>query len=163
MDSLRIGCGYDVHAFVSGRELVIGGTRIEYRFGLAGHSDADVLIHAIIDALAGAAGLPDIGRLFPDTDERYRNTSSISLLEAVKQKLDDARAAIIHIDSVVICQEPKIAGYVEEMKRSLSAVLGIPPERIGIKGKSTEGLGFTGRGEGIEAQAVALVRMDGVS
>lgn len=160
MDSLRIGCGYDVHAFESGRDLILGGTRIDYRFGLAGHSDADVLTHAIIDALAGASGLPDIGRLFPDTDQRYRDIRSVSLLELVGKKLDEVRATIINVDSVVICQEPKIAPHIDEMNRSLSVALGIDPGRIGIKGKSTEGLGFTGRGEGIAAYAVALVRIN---
>lgn len=158
MDSLRIGCGYDVHAFVSGRDLVLGGTRIDHRFGLAGHSDADVLVHAIIDALAGASGLPDIGRLFPDDDNRYRNISSIRLLEKVKHKMDEIGAVIINIDSVVVCQEPRIAPHIEEMRRVMSGALRIDESRIGIKGTSTEGLGFTGRSEGIAAYAVALVR-----
>lgn len=159
MDSLRIGCGYDVHAFVSGRKLILGGTEIDFRFGLAGHSDADVLIHAIIDALTGASGLPDIGRLFPDHDERYRDIQSIRLLENVKNKLDAIGVAIVNIDSVVVCQEPKIASHIDQMKHVMSMALGIDSTRIGIKGTSTEGLGFTGRSEGIAAYAVALVRM----
>ncbi len=159
MESLRIGCGYDVHAFVSGRDLYLGGARIDFRFGLAGHSDADVLVHAIIDALAGASGLPDIGRLFPDDDDRYRNISSIRLLENVKNQMDEIGAVIINIDSVVVCQEPKIAPHIDEMRRVMAGALGIDGTMIGIKGTSTEGLGFTGRSEGVAAYAVALVRV----
>ncbi len=159
MDSLRIGNGYDVHAFISGRDLVLGGIRIDYRFGLAGHSDADVLVHALIDSILGATGLPDIGRLFPDTDNRYRDIKSILLLESVREKIAKLKAEIINIDTVVVCQEPRIASYVNAMKESISGALGIDPGRIGIKGSTTEGLGFTGRGEGIAAYAVALVRM----
>jgi 2-C-methyl-D-erythritol 2,4-cyclodiphosphate synthase len=157
MDHLRIGNGYDVHAFVLGRDLVLGGKRIDYKFGLAGHSDADVLIHAIIDSLLGAAGMSDIGRLFPDTSDKYRNISSIILLEEVWKMLKNRNVHLVNIDSVVICQEPKISPHVDDMKRNISHVLETDEQRIGIKGKTTEGLGFTGRGEGIACYSVSMI------
>ena len=159
MNNLRVGNGYDVHPFVLGRDLILGGKKIDYKFGLQGHSDADVLVHSIVDALLGAAALPDIGILFPDTDKRYRDISSIILLHEVSEKLSSHRIAIINIDSVVICQEPKIAPFVDEMKRNIQKAINIDVSRIGIKGKTTEGLGFTGRGEGIAASTVCLLEV----
>ena len=159
MNNLRVGNGYDVHPFVLGRDLILGGKKIDYKFGLQGHSDADVLVHSIIDALLGAAAMPDIGMLFPDTDKRYRDISSIVLLHEVSEKLTSRRIAIINLDSVIICQEPKIAPHVEEMKKNIQAALHLDVSRIGIKGKTTEGLGFTGRGEGIAAYTVCLLEV----
>ena len=158
MDSFRVGNGFDVHPFVLGRDLILGGKKIPHRFGLAGHSDADVLVHAIIDALLGASGMPDIGQLFPDTDGRFKGISSILLLDEVGKKLAERSIEVINIDSVVVCQEPRIAPHAIDMKKNISSSLHIDPSRIGIKGKTTEGLGFTGRGEGIEVYSVCLVR-----
>ena len=160
-DHIRVGTGFDVHPFCEGRPCVIGGVVLDHLRGLAGHSDADVLIHAIIDALLGASGLGDIGTLFPDSDAAYRNISSLTLLEKVYSRLKESGVAIINIDSVVICEEPKIAPSAGLMKRKISAALGdLDPARIGIKGKTAEKLGFTGRKEGIAAQAVCLVRFE---
>ncbi len=159
MVNLRIGNGFDAHQFVTGRELILGGKKIDHRFGLWGHSDADVLIHAVIDSLLGAAGLKDIGRLFPDTDMSYKDISSMILLDRVRKSLDEIDAVIINIDSVIICQEPKISPHVEDMRNNISSVLGIEVGRVNIKGKTTEGLGFTGRGEGIACYSVALVNI----
>lgn len=159
MENFRIGHGFDVHPFVKGRDLVLGGEKIDYRFGLAGHSDADVIVHAVIDSLLGAAGMGDIGQLFPDTDSRYKNISSIVLLKEVKEKLQSQGIEIINIDLVVICQEPKISPHTDDMKKNIAGALNIERSRIGIKGKSTEGLGFTGRGEGIACSSVALLKI----
>ena len=160
MSDLRIGYGFDVHAFATGRRLVLGGVSIEHEAGLAGHSDADVLVHAIIDALLGAAALGDIGRLFPDSDERYRDASSIEMLGEVYRLLCSHGGRIVNLDTVVVCQRPRISPHIEKIKQAISAALGgLSPERIGIKGKTTEGLGFAGRGEGIAAHAVALVQV----
>ncbi len=159
MVNLRIGNGFDVHQFVIGRDLILGGKKIEYRFGLQGHSDADVLIHAIIDSLLGAAGLKDIGCLFPDTDNAYKNISSMILLEKVRGSLEGIKASVINIDSIVICQEPKISPHIDDMKKNISSVLNMDASRVSIKGKTTEGLGFTGRGEGIACYSVALVQL----
>jgi 2-C-methyl-D-erythritol 2,4-cyclodiphosphate synthase len=159
MDRLRIGNGFDVHPFVTGRSLMLGGKKIDHRFGLQGHSDADVLVHSIIDSILGAAGLGDIGRMFPDTDERYRDISSIELLGVVAGRLKSRNVTILNIDSVVICQEPRIAPHVDDMKENISRTLGLDASRIGIKGKTTEGLGFTGRGEGIAACSVCLLQL----
>ena len=163
MDNIRIGNGFDVHPFVLGRDLILGGKKIDYRFGLDGHSDADVLVHAIIDSLLGAAGMADIGQLFPDSELCYKNIRSIILLEDVFSTISERGCAIINIDSVIICQEPKIALHIDDMKKNISAALRIEPERIGIKGKTTEGLGFTGRGEGIACYSVALVKIGIIS
>ncbi len=161
MNNLRIGIGYDVHQFAESRDLILGGVKIDYRYGLKGHSDADVLTHAIIDALLGAAGLGDIGMLFPDTDESFRNIRSTRLLEKVYEKLREHHYSIINIDSIIICELPRIAPHITEMKKELSSALGgLDASLIGIKGTTTEKLGFTGRGEGIAAQAVALVSLD---
>ncbi|OHD70201.1 MAG: 2-C-methyl-D-erythritol 2,4-cyclodiphosphate synthase [Spirochaetes bacterium RBG_16_49_21] len=156
---MRIGNGFDVHPFVIGRDLILGGKKIDYRFGLQGHSDADVLIHSIIDSLLGAAGMGDIGGMFPDTDRQYKDISSIKLLARVSENLKSRDISIINIDSVIVCQEPKVAPHVEEMKQNISRVLDIDVSRIGIKGKTTEGLGFTGRIEGIAAYAVCLAHV----
>jgi 2-C-methyl-D-erythritol 2,4-cyclodiphosphate synthase len=160
MDNIRIGIGFDVHRFAAGRDLVLGGEKIVHPEGLLGHSDADVLVHSIMDALLGAASLGDIGKLFPDTDGRYRNISSIALLEKVAAILAERNISIINIDSIVICEAPKIAPYTAAMKENISRALGgLATDRIGIKGTTTERLGFTGRGEGIAAQASALIRI----
>lgn len=158
MNRLRIGIGYDVHAFAEGRDLILGGVKIDYKYGLMGHSDADVLIHAIIDSLLGAGNLGDIGKLFPDTDAKYKDISSIELLKKVNSLLLSKNIEIINIDSVVICEKPKIRDYSDKMKSAISIALNnIDVNRIGIKGTTTEKLGFTGRGEGIAAQAVSLI------
>ncbi|MGE5337532.1 MAG: 2-C-methyl-D-erythritol 2,4-cyclodiphosphate synthase [Gemmatimonadota bacterium] len=156
----RVGQGFDVHALVAGRRLVLGGVEIAFSHGLLGHSDADVLLHAITDALLGAAGLGDIGRMFPDTDARYAGADSLGLLKAAAGRVAAAGWRIENIDSTVIAQQPKIAPYVEAMRARIAAALGIPVDAIGIKGKTTERLGFAGRGEGIAAQAVALIVRD---
>lgn len=159
MDNLRIGNGFDVHPFVMGRDLVLGGQKIDFKFGLAGHSDADVVVHAIIDSLLGAAGMGDIGGLFPDTDSSYKNISSIVLLKQVNDRLRSKGIDIINIDVVVVCQEPKISPHADDMKKNIAGALNIETSRIGIKGKTTEGLGFTGRGEGIACSSVALLKI----
>lgn len=161
MTNLRIGIGYDVHAFSPERELVLGGVKIDFPLGLAGHSDADVLIHAVIDALMGAAGLGDIGTHFPDRDAQYKNISSIALLTRTGQLLREHNMSIVNIDSVVICELPKIMPHADAIRQNISAALnGLDMSRINIKGKTTEKLGFTGRGEGIAAEAVALIEME---
>ena len=159
MRSIRIGNGFDVHAFADGRELILGGVNIPYSKGLAGHSDADVLTHSIVDSLLSPANLGDIGKLFPDTDPAYKDISSLILLEQVYEKISAAGFKIINIDSVIICESPKIAKYTDTMKENLSMAMKseIGPESIGIKGKTTERLGFTGRGEGIAVYTVSLL------
>ncbi len=154
---VRVGTGYDVHLLGQGRRLVLGGVEIEHPLGLEGHSDADVLTHAIIDALLGATGLGDIGRLYPDSDPRYRDISSLELLADVAERLGSVGAAVVNIDAVVVAQAPKLAPFAGEMSERLAATLGIRPEAISVKATTTERLGFTGRGEGIAAHAVALV------
>jgi 2-C-methyl-D-erythritol 2,4-cyclodiphosphate synthase len=158
MNRLRIGIGYDVHAFTEGRDLILGGVNIDYTYGLMGHSDADVLVHAIIDSLLGASNLGDIGKLFPDTDAKYKGISSMELLKKVNSLLLEKNIEIINIDSVVICEKPKIKDHTDKMKSEISIALNnLDINRIGIKGTTTEKLGFTGRGEGIAAQAVSLI------
>jgi 2-C-methyl-D-erythritol 2,4-cyclodiphosphate synthase len=154
---MKIGQGFDAHALVSGRRLVIGGVEIPYERGLAGHSDADVLIHAVCDALLGAAGLGDIGAHFPDTDARYKNISSRKLLAEVRALLHGRGLSIVNVDATVIAQAPKLAPYVTAMRANLASDLGIAPEAVNIKAKTTEKLGFIGRGEGIAAEAIALL------
>ncbi len=154
---MRIGMGYDVHKLVKDRELILGGVTIPYEFGLLGHSDADVLIHAIMDALLGAAALGDIGKHFPDTDEKYRGASSVELLKQVKKLIDDNLYVIGNIDATIIAQKPKLAPYIEEMRDNLAAVLSIDKNQINIKATTEEGLGFTGKGEGITSQAICLL------
>ena len=154
---LRVGAGYDAHRLETGRKLILGGEEIGFDRGFAGHSDADVLVHAIIDSLLGAASLGDIGKLFPDTDARYKGVSSIALLDKVGALLIANGYRIINIDSVVVLERPKIGGHVERMKANIARALGIEPEVIGIKGKTTEGLGFEGTGEGGSSYAVCLL------
>lgn len=154
---MRIGMGYDVHKLVEGRKLILGGVEISYEKGLLGHSDADVLLHAIMDALLGAAALGDIGKHFPDTDLQYSGISSIKLLEHVGALLSDNLYIIGNIDATVIAQRPKLAPYREQMVKNVAAALNISENRINIKATTEEGLGFTGSGEGISAQAIALL------
>jgi 2-C-methyl-D-erythritol 2,4-cyclodiphosphate synthase len=158
--TIRIGQGFDVHAFEEGRQLVLGGVTIPHSHGLAGHSDADVLIHAVCDALLGAGGLGDIGRHFPDDDAAYKNVDSRVLLRRVMAQLRDLRFTVGNIDVTVIAQAPKLAPYIESMQQHLSEDLQITPEQVNIKATTTEMLGFTGRQEGIAAMAVALLQQD---
>lgn len=153
----RIGLGYDVHAFAEGRKLIIGGVDISFAKGLDGHSDADVLVHAIMDALVGALRAGDIGKLFPDTDPAYKDADSIKLLEHVGGLVREQGWRIVDIDSVLMIQEPKMAPHREQMRRNIAAALQIPVDNIGIKATTTEWLGYEGRGEGVSAQAVALL------
>ncbi len=155
--SYRIGQGYDVHALVPGRDLVIGGVRIEFERGMLGHSDADVLLHAIIDALLGAAGLGDIGRHFPDNDERHRGVASGELLRKTAALVRAAGYEVGNIDATVIAQAPRLSEHIPAMIQGIGALLGIDPGRVNVKAKTSERLGFVGRGEGIEAHAVALL------
>ena len=156
--SLRIGQGYDVHALVPGRRLVIGGVEIAHHSGLLGHSDADVLLHAITDALLGAAALGDIGRLFPDSDPRWAGVDSRVLLRAAMERVRAAGWLVTNVDATVIAQQPKIAPHAARMVANIAADLDIAADRVNIKGKTTESLDFTGRGEGIAAQAVVLLQ-----
>jgi 2-C-methyl-D-erythritol 2,4-cyclodiphosphate synthase len=153
----RIGTGFDVHALVPGRPLIIGGVTIPYDKGLLGHSDADVLLHAITDALLGAAGLGDIGRHFPDTDERYRGADSRLLLHQCAHKVREAGWKIGNIDATIIAQAPKMAPHIPAMQAHIAEDCGLDVTQVNIKAKTTEQLGFTGRGEGIAAEAVALL------
>lgn len=153
----RIGTGFDVHRLVEGRKLILGGVEIPYEKGLEGHSDADVAIHALMDALLGAAALPDIGRLFPDTDDSYKGISSLILLEKVGEKLKEAGFQISNVDVTIICQAPKLAPHIESMKENIAKALALEPRYVGLKVTTTEKLGFTGRGEGIAAEAVCLL------
>lgn len=157
--NVRVGQGYDVHRLEEGRVLVLGGVTIPFERGLAGHSDADVLIHAIMDALLGAAGLGDIGRLFPDTEARYRGISSLLLLEAVRVRLEEKGAQILNIDATLLAQRPRIAPHVSEMIARMAGALQLEPGRLSIKATTTEHLGFVGREEGFAAQAVALIEL----
>ena len=154
---IRVGSGFDVHQLVEGRKLILGGVEIPYEKGLLGHSDADVLLHAIKDALLGAAALGDIGRHFPDSDERYRGISSVKLLKEVRNKLEEKRYRINNVDATIIAQAPRMAPYTETMRENIAGALEIPLEDINIKATTTEKLGFTGRGEGIAAQAVVTI------
>ena len=155
---MRIGQGFDAHAFASGRKLVIGGVVIPHEKGLAGHSDADVLIHAVCDALLGAAGLGDIGAHFPDTDARFKDIDSRKLLREVAQLLRERRLEVVNVDSTVIAQAPRLAPHMAAMRENLAADLGIAPSAVNVKAKTTEKLGFVGRGEGVAAEAVALLK-----
>ena len=152
---MRVGLGYDVHKLVEGRDLIIGGVQIPYEKGLLGHSDADVLLHAIMDALLGAAALGDIGKHFPDTDPKYKGISSIKLLEYVRELIDDELYVVGNIDATIIAQRPKMAPYIEQMKKNVANALAIEVSQVNIKETTEEGLGFTGSGEGISAQAIA--------
>ena len=157
---IRVGIGYDVHRLVEGRKCIIGGVEIPFEKGLLGHSDADVLLHAMIDALFGAAALGDIGAHFPDTDPAYAGADSLLLLRECGRELKENGWRISNIDSVVVAQKPKLAPYLPAMRDKIASVLGLKPEQISIKGKTEEGLGFTGTGEGIAAHAVCLIERD---
>lgn len=157
MTSLRIGHGYDVHRLTEGRALILGGVEIPYEKGLLGHSDADVLTHAVMDALLGAAALGDIGRLFPDSDAEFESISSIELLKRVKTHLTAVGFDIVNLDATVLAQAPKLAPHREQMRGNIAAALGLPVSRVSVKATTEEGLGFTGSGEGIAAHAVALL------
>lgn len=154
---MRIGHGYDVHRFAENRKLILGGTEIQYDLGLLGHSDADVLAHAIMDALLGAAALGDIGKHFPDTDERYRGADSMLLLKEVCRLLQDNGYRIVNIDSTVIAQKPKLKDYIPQMRETISKVCGLDISCVNVKATTEEKLGFTGRLEGISAHAVCLI------
>ncbi|MCR5195161.1 MAG: 2-C-methyl-D-erythritol 2,4-cyclodiphosphate synthase [Pseudobutyrivibrio sp.] len=154
---MRIGMGYDVHRLVEGRKLILGGVDIPHTMGLDGHSDADVVVHAIMDALLGAAAVGDIGKLFPDTDPQYKGISSITLLKHVGKVLNDNNYAIGNIDATIIAQRPKLAPYREEMVRNIASALEINENQVGIKATTEEGLGFTGQQLGISAQAITLL------
>ena len=149
--------GYDVHRLVEGRDLILGGVKIPYEKGLLGHSDADVLLHAVMDALLGAAALGDIGKHFPDTDPEYKGISSLRLLEHVGRMVDEKLYVIGNIDATIIAQRPKMAPYIEQMRRNVAEALHIDIDQINIKATTEEGLGFTGRGEGVSAQAAACL------
>ena len=157
MTQLRIGHGYDVHRLVEGRPLVLGGVTIPYEKGLLGHSDADVLTHAVMDALLGAAALGDIGKLFPDTDEQYRGADSLLLLRTVGERLRAAGWQLVNLDATLLAQAPKLAPYRQLMRERMAEALGVSVEQIGVKATTEEGLGFTGSGEGMSAHAVALL------
>jgi len=156
MRHFRIGQGFDAHRFTAGRPLILGGVKIPFQFGLEGHSDADVLTHAVMDALLGAAGLGDIGTHFPTTDNAYKNIYSLDLLKKVAHLLSENGWTAENIDAIIVCQEPRIAPYVDEMRKNISARVPGEPE-VSIKATTTEGMGFTGRAEGIAALAVSLI------
>ena len=155
--TLRIGQGYDVHRLIEGRKLILGGVTIPWARGLLGHSDADVLIHAIMDALLGAAGMGDIGRLFPDSDPQYAGVSSLSLLQQVVTCLNASGYQPVNIDATVIAQAPKLAPFIPDMQKNLAQCLCLPMEQVNVKATTEERLGFTGAEEGIAAQAIALL------
>jgi 2-C-methyl-D-erythritol 2,4-cyclodiphosphate synthase len=154
---LRVGLGYDVHAFVEGRPLVLGGVTVPHTRGLAGHSDADVLAHALMDAILGAIRAADIGALFPDTDPAFAGISSMELLRRVADVLDESGFRLLDADCVVVLQEPRLSPFRDRMREEMAAALGVPADRIGLKATTTEGLGLTGRREGVAAQAVVLL------
>ena len=154
---MRIGHGYDVHRLVSGRALILGGVTIPYEKGLDGHSDADVLVHAVMDALLGAAAMGDIGKLFPDTDDRYLGADSIALLREVDRRLTEAGYRLGNLDVTVIAQRPKLAPYINQMRQNLAAALRTELQNVSVKATTEEHLGFTGSGEGIAAHAVCLL------
>jgi 2-C-methyl-D-erythritol 2,4-cyclodiphosphate synthase len=154
----RTGIGYDSHRLAAGRRLLIGGVQIPSELGLEGHSDADVLAHAVIDALLGAAGLGDIGEHFPDTDERWRDADSIALLESVVETLDGRGLAVVNVDCTLVMQEPRLAPYRQAIRERLAGALGVGVELVNVKATTGEGIGFVGRGEGVAAIAIAGVR-----
>lgn len=154
---MRIGSGYDVHKLVEGRKLILGGVEIPHTLGLLGHSDADVLLHAIMDAMLGAAGLGDIGKHFPDTEEAYKGVSSMELLKRVNELISEKGYVVGNVDATVIAQKPKLRPYIEQMEENVAQVLGISTDQINIKATTEEHLGFTGREEGISSQAVCIL------
>ena len=154
---MRIGHGYDVHRLKAGRKLILGGVNVPFELGLDGHSDADVLLHAIMDALLGAAAIGDIGKLFPDTDDRYLGASSMKLLEAVGVRLRERGYRVGNIDATLLAQQPKVSPYTQQMVQNIAAALGIDESRVSVKATTEEHLGFTGSGEGMAAHAVCLL------
>ena len=156
---IKVGLGYDVHKLADNRDLIIGGVHIPYEKGLMGHSDADVLIHAIMDALLGASKLGDIGVLFPDTDPKYKGISSITLLKYVKEAMESKNIKIINIDSIIVAQKPKMRPYISQMEENIANTLGISVDDINVKATTEEELGFTGRQEGIASKAVCLIEV----
>ena len=160
MTNLRVGQGYDVHRLKTGRALILGGVNIPYDLGLDGHSDADVLTHAIMDALLGAAAAGDIGKLFPDNDEAFRGISSLELLRRVKLHLAEKNYKIVNVDATIIAQAPKLSPYREEMRENLAKVMEVDIDQVSVKATTEEHLGFTGRGEGIAAHAICLLEQE---
>lgn len=154
---MRVGIGYDVHPLVEGRKLILGGTSVPYDRGLAGHSDGDVLLHSIADALLGGAGKEDIGNLFPNNDPRYEGISSMKILTRIKNKLFDEGFRVHNVDAVIVAEEPRLSPYIPQMKDNIAQVLGIEPEKVGLKGTTSEGLGFLGKRRGIACWSVANV------
>lgn len=154
---MRIGMGYDVHKLVEGRKLIMGGVEIPFELGLLGHSDADVLLHAIMDALLGAAALGDIGKHFPDTDEKYKGADSLALLKCVGEMLDEQGYIIDNIDATIIAQKPKMRPHIDQMRENIARTLGIEIDQVNVKATTEEGLGFTGKMEGISSQAICLL------
>ena len=157
---MRVGLGYDVHAFAPGRPLVLGGVTVPHAEGLMGHSDADVLVHALMDAIVGALREGDIGHLFPDSDPAFENISSIELLRRVAQLMADRGFSLADADTVLVLEQPKVSPYREAMRRTIADALGVDVEHVGVKATTTEGLGFEGRGEGVAAQAVVILVRD---
>ncbi|HOA80137.1 MAG TPA: 2-C-methyl-D-erythritol 2,4-cyclodiphosphate synthase [Defluviitaleaceae bacterium] len=155
---MRVGIGYDVHKLTKNRKLILGGIEIPYEVGLAGHSDADVLVHAIMDALLGAAAKGDIGKLFPDNSEEYKDISSMILLKKVRDLLNEEGYSIENIDSTIVAQKPKLASYIDDMRKSIAKALNIDIQQINIKATTEEGLGFTGEGKGIAAYAICSLK-----
>ena len=154
---MRIGHGYDVHRLVEGRDLILGGVKIDYEKGLLGHSDADVLLHAVSDALLGAAGLGDIGRHFPDTDPKYKGADSLMLLREVYRKISEKGFRVGNIDVTMIAQKPKLKDFIPQMQENIAAAVGVAPDRVNVKATTEEKLGFTGSGEGMACRAVCLL------
>ena len=154
---MRIGHGYDVHRLVEGRDLILGGVKIEYHLGLLGHSDADVLLHAVSDSLLGAAGLGDIGKHFPDTDPKYKGADSLELLRVVAQRVKEAGYRVSNIDVTMIAQKPKLAPHISQMRSNIAAAVGIGEDRVNVKATTEEKLGFTGEGLGMSCHAVCLL------
>ena len=154
---MRIGHGYDVHKLVEGRGLILGGVKIDYEKGLLGHSDADVLLHAVSDALLGAAGLGDIGRHFPDTDPKYKGADSLMLLREVYRKISEKGFRVGNIDVTMIAQKPKLKDFIPQMQKNIAAAVGVTPDRVNVKATTEEKLGFTGSGEGMSCHAVCLL------
>lgn len=155
---MRIGFGYDVHELVKGRKLILGGEEIDYEFGLKGHSDADVLTHALMDSLLGALSLGDIGKHFPDTDSKYKGIDSLILLKKVWSLIEDKGYTLENADMTIVMQKPKLAGYIEKMRENLSHVMNVPLNKISIKATTEEKLGFTGEGNGVKAYSVCLLK-----
>ena len=157
MNAFRIGHGYDVHRLTAGRKLILGGAEVPFDRGLLGHSDADVLTHAVMDALLGAAGLGDIGKLFPDHDPTYAGISSLLLLDRVVERLGEAGYRVGNVDDTLVAQQPKLAAFIPQMRQNLAKHLGVPQDQVNVKATTEEGLGFTGAGQGMAAHAVALL------